>query len=326
MFCISHDETDPYFNLAAEEYVLKHFSEDCFMLWRNRPAIIVGKHQNTLSEINLEYVRQNHIPVVRRLSGGGTVFHDLGNLNFTFIMSGEPGKLVDFRKFTKPILEVLAILGVEARFEGRNDLTIAGRKFSGNAEHVFRNRVLHHGTLLFSSSISDLGAALKVNPLKYKDKAVKSVRSRVTNISAHLEQAMDVLAFRDRIMEYVLETFPEARLYDFSGEDEEHIRRLAEEKYATWAWNFGYSPAYSFRKNFSGNLGSLECRLEVEKGVIREARITGDSIHEKDFGRIEGLLTGIPHDYEQIRKQLEGVPWREYFPGLPFDSFIAGLF
>ena len=136
MICIQDTQTDPYFNLAAEEYVLKNFSDDVFMLWRNDNAIIVGKHQNTLSEINLDYVKEKGIKVVRRISGGGAVFHDLGNLNFTFIRTGEEGNLVDFKRFTLPIIEVLQKMGVDAKFEGRNDLTIEGKKFSGNAEHV----------------------------------------------------------------------------------------------------------------------------------------------------------------------------------------------
>ncbi|HPX06156.1 MAG TPA: lipoate--protein ligase family protein, partial [Tenuifilaceae bacterium] len=219
MLCIKHPNTDPQFNLAAEEHVLKSFTDDVFMLWRNEPSVIVGKHQNTLAEINLDFIREKQVKVVRRLSGGGAVFHDLGNLNFTFIMNGDEGNLVDFRKFTKPILDVLLKLGIEAKFEGRNDLTIEGKKFSGNAEHVYKNRVLHHGTLLFSSQMADLSEALKVNPLKYQDKAVKSVRSRVTNISEHLKQQMDVEAFRDLIMQHIVEVYPDCVAYDYSTDD-----------------------------------------------------------------------------------------------------------
>ena len=174
MLCIINTNTKPYFNLAAEDYVLRNFKDDCFMLWRNKPSIIIGKHQNTLAEINLEYVKDNNIDVVRRLSGGGAVFHDLGNLNFTFIKNAkDEGSLVDFKKYIQPILEVLQSLGVNAKFEGRNDIMIDGKKISGNAEHVFKRRVLHHGTLLFLSQIADLSKALKVNPLKYQDNGVK---------------------------------------------------------------------------------------------------------------------------------------------------------
>jgi len=176
MLIVNRPHTDPWFNIAAEEYFLKNFQEDIFMLWQNEASIIVGKHQNTLAEINYPYVKENGIPVIRRISGGGTVFHDLGNLNFTFIQNGEKGKLVDFRKFTDPILAVLNKMGVPAVFEGKNDLRVDGLKISGNAEHVFKNRVLHHGTLLFSSVLNDLGKALKVKTDRFTDKAVKSIR------------------------------------------------------------------------------------------------------------------------------------------------------
>lgn len=185
MLCIHHHSTDPYFNIATDEYIFKHINEDCFMLWRNDNAIIVGKHQNTLAEINLDYVKEKDIKVVRRLSGGGAVYHDLGNLNFTFTRTSDNEDMVDFRRYTKPILEVLQGLGIDAKFEGRNDLTIEGKKFSGNAEHVFKNKVMHHGTLLFSSEIKDVSGALKVNPLKYQGRGTKSVPKRVTNISNH---------------------------------------------------------------------------------------------------------------------------------------------
>jgi len=187
MLCIENNHTDPYFNLAVEEYLLRNFGEDCFMLWRNKASIIVGKHQNALAEINYDYVKENNIDVIRRLSGGGTVFHDLGNLNFTFIQNVNKNEnIVDFKRYIEPIVKVLQQQGVNAKHEGRNDIMIGGRKVSGNAEHVFKKRVLHHGTLLFSSEISNLSKALKVNPLLYQDKGVKSVKSRVANINQFL--------------------------------------------------------------------------------------------------------------------------------------------
>ncbi|HRC66441.1 MAG TPA: lipoate--protein ligase family protein, partial [Bacteroidales bacterium] len=148
MFCINNQNTNPYFNLASEEYLLKNYEEDVFMLWRNEPSIIIGKHQNALAEINIEYVKENHIKVVRRITGGGAVFHDLGNLNFTFISNSPNSKpVMNFKKYTQPIVDVLVNLGVDARFEGRNDIVIDGKKISGNAECVYKNRFLHHGTI-----------------------------------------------------------------------------------------------------------------------------------------------------------------------------------
>ena len=326
MICIFDQNTDPCFNLAAEEYVLKNFTEDCFMLWRNGPSIIVGKHQNTLAEINLDYVRENQIKVVRRLSGGGAVFHDLGNLNFTFIVSGEDGNLVDFRKFTQPILEVLKKLGIDARFEGRNDLTINGLKFSGNAEHVYKNRTLHHGTLLFSAVISNLSEALKVNPLKFTDKAVKSVRSRVTNISEHLPEPMDVMDFAGHIMQHITETYQDTRAYAYTPEDILAIEKLRDEKYSQWEWNFGYSPKYQFEKGIRTPGGNIEFHLNAEHGIISEIRIFGDFFHRYDIDTIEKALTGVRHEPETIRKALSEFTFDDYFKNVPIDEFIAGMF
>ncbi|MDY0342855.1 MAG: lipoate--protein ligase [Lentimicrobium sp.] len=326
MLCIIRQETDPYFNIAAEEYVLKHFKRDCFMLWRNAPAIIVGKHQNTLAEINLDYVEERKIKVVRRLSGGGAVFHDLGNLNFTFIATGEKHELVDFRKFTLPILQVLLKLNIQAKFEGRNDLTIEGRKFSGNAEHVFKNRVLHHGTLLFSSEMTDLTAALKVDPAKFSDKAIKSIRSRVTNIEEHLHAPLTVLEFRDLIMQHIIETTPGAEVYTFSKDDITAIEKLRDEKYSTWDWNFGYSPRYNFHKSIKTAGGKLEVSLEVQNGIIEKARFYGDYFNMLDPDEIERALEGTSHNADDINKKLNQFDFNDYFINITKDELIGAMF
>jgi lipoate---protein ligase len=326
MLCIAHSYTDPYFNLAAEEYLLHNFSQDCFMLWRNENTIVVGKHQNTLAEINMDYIREKKIRVVRRLSGGGTVYHDLGNLNFTFIMAGQEGHLVDFRKYTLPILEVLQKLSVDAKFEGRNDLTINGKKFSGNAEHVYKKRVLHHGTLLFSSVMEDLALALKVNPLKYKSKAVKSIRSRVTNIKEHLKSALDVMQFRDMILDHIMGSFPDSAIYEFTGEDINSINNLRREKYLTWEWNFGYSPEYYFERSLITNGGYIQVKLNVKKGIIKTARIGGDFLNPADISGIENILTGVKHDETELKRKLESFPFSRYFQNISAGEFIKGLF
>jgi lipoate-protein ligase A len=327
MLCIKNPDTDPHFNLAAEEYVLKNFRENCFMLWRNRPSIIVGNHQNTLAEINLEYVRKNNIDVVRRLSGGGAVFHDLGNLNFTFIKNAGPGEnKIDFSKYTEPVIEVLRNMGLDARFEGRNDITIDGKKISGNAQAVSGNRVQHHGTLLFSSVMSNLSNALKVNPLKFKDKAVKSVRSRVGNINEFLEKDMDVLEFRDRIMDHILKTHEEARLYEYSEEDRVQINKLKEEKYDTWEWNFGSSPRYNFEKLIKTNGGNIEFHINVENGIMKDVKIFGDFFNTLDTKEIEDMLKEIPHEEKQIIEKLNGTDFNKYFHGVEKEEFVGGMF
>ncbi|HTX88170.1 MAG TPA: lipoate--protein ligase [Bacteroidales bacterium] len=327
MLIIRRHNTDPYFNLATEEYVLKEIPEDSFMLWRNAPSIIVGKHQNTLAEINLEYVKENRIAVVRRLSGGGAVFHDLGNINFTFIQTGEDDNLIDFRKYTEPILEVLVGLGIDARFEGRNDLTIEGRKFSGNAEHIWKNRILHHGTLLFSSHMPDLSQALNADPVKFRDKAVKSVRSRVTNISEHLKEPMEVMQFAERIQDHMVKKYPDAKFYDLDESDHGKIRELVESKYGTWDWNFGYSPQYNFKKILrTEHSGTLEFNLDVKDGMIGKVKIFGDYFNKYNTEDIESALTGVRHEEAAIRAALSGFRIGDYFNNLTMDEFLKGMF
>ena len=326
MLCIKDSHTDPYFNLAADEYVLKNFEEDCFMLWRNDPSVIVGKHQNTLAEINVDFVNNNNIKVVRRISGGGAVFHDLGNLNFSFIMSGHEGNLIDFRKFTNPILEALLTMGIEGKFEGRNDLTIDGMKFSGNAEHIWKNRTLHHGTLLFSAGISDLSAALKTDPFKFTGKAVKSIRSRVTNISSYLKEKMTVIEFRDRIMDYILQKYPDSKIYEYTVEDISGIEKLRDEKFTQWEWNFGYSPKYDFEKKVQTKGGILEFRLNVEKGLIKDFKVYGDFIHKNDIDIFEQSIIGMKHDYNTILSSLSMLKFDHYFRDIEKEEFVGGMF
>jgi len=208
MLCIKNENKDPFFNIASEEYIFRNFSEDCFMLWRSEPSVIVGKHQNTLAEINWGFIKKNDIKVVRRLSGGGTVYHDPGNLNFTFLKHGRKEKLMDFEMFTDPVIKALAKMSVIAKFEGKNDLRVNGLKISGNSEHIFRNKVLHHGTLLFDSNLDNLENAIKNEKDHYSDKAVKSIRSQVTNISSHLNNNLSISEFKELMQSFMFNYFP----------------------------------------------------------------------------------------------------------------------
>ena len=276
MLYLNNQNTFPYFNLALEEYILKEFNQECFMLWQNSPSIIVGKNQNSLSEINVDYVREHNIPVVRRLSGGGSVFHDLGNLNFTFIINDLENSFIDFKKFTLPIIEVLQKLSVNAELSGRNDMTIAGKKFSGNAQYKFKDRLLHHGTLLFTSNITELTSALRVDPSKFEGKGIKSVESRVTNISQHLKQPITINEFRSMIFQHIQDSHKDFIPYELSARDIEAINKMVRERYSTWEWNFGASPAYNFtnRRKFAG--GSIEVYLTIVNGIIDRIKIYGD--------------------------------------------------
>lgn len=326
MLCIYHESTDPYFNVATDEYILKYIEEDCFMLWRNDNAIIVGQFQNTLSEINYDYVKAHHIAVVRRLSGGGAVYHDLGNLNFSFTKTGKDTNLSDFEKFTRPIVEVLQQLGVDAKFEGKNDLTVDGKKIAGNAAHIYKNKILHHGCLLFSSQIRNVSEALKINPMKYIDKAVKSVPKRVTNISDHLKTPITIEEFTHKVMEHVLAIYPNSRLYTFTSEDLQKIKQLRDEKYATQEWNYGKSPDYNFKKAIRTKGGLLEMNLEVKKGTIEKVKIFGDFFSEKGITEIENALAYTVHEEKAIRTVLSRFPIDRYFRNIDADELIEAMF
>ncbi|MDD2475396.1 MAG: lipoate--protein ligase [Dysgonamonadaceae bacterium] len=326
MLILRSRTTNPAFNLATEEFLLKNKSEDCFYLYINNPSIIVGRNQNALAEINVHYVKENNIDVIRRQSGGGAVFHDPGNLNFTFIMTELEDKSVDFRKYTQPILDVLKSLGVDAKFEGRNDMTIKGKKFSGNAKYFYKDKILQHGTLLFSSTLPNLSQALKLNPLKYRDKAVKSISSRVTNISEHLSYEVTLQELEERIINHVRNMYNDSEIYELTDSDIDAINKLVEEKYGTWDWNFGHSPQYNFQKGIKTNGGHIEINLEVIKGEIKNAKIFGDFFNIREVSELENLLIGTTHEQEHIKKLLETVGIENYLSNVTVDEFVEGLF
>ena len=324
MLLINNTNTNAYFNLAMEEYFLKNTNEDIFLLWQNENSIIVGKNQNTLSEINYDYVKENNIKVVRRLSGGGAVFHDLGNINFTFISCND-NSFSDFKKFTMPIVEALKELNVHAEFSGRNDLLIDGQKFSGNAQYNYKNKVMHHGTLLFSSEINDLSNALKVKPSKFQGKSVKSVKSRVTNISSHLDKEMTVLEFKDYLMDFINKRDENSHFYELNDKDIESINKLVEEKYSTWEWNFGYSPKYSLYNELKYPGGNVEFSLDVHDGLIKDIKFFGDFFGKEDISFIENKLRNVKHNEYSIKSALEDVDINNYFLNCNIDILVSGI-
>lgn len=326
MLILRSKTSNPAFNLATEEFLLNNKSEDCFYLYINDPSIIVGKFQNSLAEINVDYVKENDIIVIRRLSGGGAVFHDPGNLNFTFIMKDGEDKSADFRKYTQPIIDVLRSLDVDAKFEGRNDMTIEGKKFSGNAKCYYNDKVLQHGTLLFESTLPSLAQALKLNPLKYRDKAVKSISSRVTNITEHLKQNITLEEFESRIINHVRTMYKDSELYELTDSDLEAINKLVDEKYGTWDWNFGNSPKYNFQKGIKTSGGHVEINLEVQKGEIKDVKIFGDFFSPRDVSEFENILVGTPHERDAIEKLLTTVGVENYMTNVSVEELLEGMF
>ncbi len=330
MLCIIDKTTDPYWNLAAEEYLLKSCSESIFRLWRNAPSIIVGRYQNALAEVNAEYVREHDIPVVRRLTGGGAVFHDLGNINFTFIDNRREGEdtAAMFARFTAPIVEALRSLGVNACLSGRNDLVIDGLKFSGNAICLHNDRVLQHGTLLFSSSMNSLADALRTRPEKFIGKSVQSNRSRVTNISGHLpaDHQMDVEGFMEFLKGYIVGTQgADICQYTYTEEDMRAIEYLCSTRYMTGQWNFGQSPKYTFSNTFRLPCGLFDINLQIQEGVIADCHIQGDYFFLRPTEDITTALRGIPHNYEAILSVLSKFPMREYFGANISGELAAGM-
>ena len=324
LFIISGSHWAP-FNIASEEHNLRTYSEDVFLLYRNQPSIIVGRHQNTLAEINLDYVRQHSIPVVRRLTGGGTVFHDLGNLNYCFIVQDDKEDSLSFARFTAPVLSALRELGVDARLEGRNDLTINGAKFSGNAKALHYGKIHQHGTILFASRIADLSQALRVNPLKFQDKAVKSVASRVTNVSSHLAHPLSLEDFILLISKHVRQMYPDAREHSFSEEENQAIRELVQSKYDTWDWNYGHSPAYNHVKAVRCAAGTIEFHTDVHGGRITGLRVYGDFFSDRDPRELEQALIGLPHRRDDLLKVLQDIPLRDYLGPVTAGEVLSGL-
>jgi lipoate-protein ligase A len=301
MFCFLSDNTDPFFNIASEEFLLKNYEEDIVLLYINEPCVIVGKHQNTLAEINYRYVTENQIKVIRRISGGGTVYHDNGNLNFTFITSGQQGNLVNFKRYTQPIVDSLNRAGINAQLENKNNLYVDGIKISGNAEHIYKNRVLHHGTLLFSVNLQALSEALRFTQGKYIDKAVKSISSNLANIGSLSGKIQDIVDLQKNLIDYIKNEAVDFQLITFKDYELCKIASLIKEKYSTWDWNFGYSPDYEFHNKVQIKNIHLEIKLFVAKGIIEDSEIKIDGqLNEK----LSKLLRKTRHEKNEIVKIL----------------------
>lgn len=311
-------------NLAFEEYFLKKETckEPILMLWRNRPTIVVGAFQNTFEEINEDFVKEHHIDVVRRTSGGGAVYHDLGNLCFSFIMEQEDFACMDYGIFLKPVVRALRCMGVPAEVNGRNDLVVDGMKISGSAMRIYKNRLLFHGTLLYSSDLKILAHALNVKQDKLASKGIKSVRSRVTTISRYLPEQTGVLEFKAMLQKAFGE---EAGMILYTPDEQElrEIRSLAHDKYKSFDWTYGKNPPAGLchRQRFPG--GELTVQLLLEKALIAGIRFEGDFLGSMEQDNIIGLLTGLPYGKESIEKALQNTDLTPYFGSITKKQLIG---
>lgn len=325
-FIDNQNITDPRINLAIEEFALKHLpaDEDYLLFYINEPSIIIGKNQNTAEEINAQYVEEHGIHVVRRLSGGGAVYHDLGNLNFSFITKDDGNSFHNYRKFTEPVIQALHKLGVQAQLSGRNDIQVGERKISGNAQFSTRGRMFTHGTLLFASQMENVASALNVNPEKFKSKGVKSVRSRVANISEFLSEPMTIEAFRQHLLESIF-AGSEVERYELTAQDWEQIQRISRERYQNWDWNYGKSPAFNMKRVMRLNAGTFDVRLYVEGGIIKTAAIYGDFFGRGEATEITDKLVGLRYDRQALSRVWEENDLPFYFGPITKEEWLELL-
>lgn len=325
MINIVNPSKEPYFNLALEEYFLKtkDLKEDLLILWQNDPTIVVGKNQNAYEELDFDFVEKNGIHVVRRMSGGGAVYHDSGNLNYTIIKNEGNLYRNDFRFFALPVVSCLKKLGVEAIFNGRNDILIDGKKFSGNAQYFYNDKVLHHGTLLFDSDLSVLASALRVKGDKLESKGVKSVKSRVTNIRDYVADGISLRDFQENLLVSMFEESETAiNNYLLSEEDLAAISELRDKKYKTWEWNIGKSPEMSYQKEIRFEAGSVTLAMNVKNGRIEKAKIYGDFFEAKPIEELEELLIHRKYDKGELDTWMGQVDISEYVHLLKNEDFI----
>lgn len=296
MLIIDAGTYNPWFNIASEEFLFRNFSEEIFLVYINNESVIAGKHQNIYEEVNLRYVMENRIPVIRRISGGGTVYHDRGNLNFTFIKNLEPGKPVNYKRFSDPVMDFLREEGINPEAGEKNEVREAGLKFSGNAEHVFRNRALHHGTILFSASLKKLHDTLHTEPGKYSSRAITSNRTSVGNIGDKLgiESTEDL---KSGLVKWIRRRFGCEEKTSFPEQEIKAIKSLVKEKYSTWDWNWGYGPKYRFANSVLISGEKAAVTFHVSKGRI--VKCTIDS--RFTTGTLQDSFIGKRHSPKEIQ-------------------------
>lgn len=310
--------TDPSINLAIEEYCLRNLEgdKDYLLFYINEPSIIIGRNQNTLEEINHEYVEQKGIHVIRRISGGGAVYHDYGNLNFSFMTDYSFESLNNFKKFTAPVIKALNNMGIAAELKGRNDIVVDDRKISGNAQFSSGKRMFSHGTLLFDSELSEVANALNVKMSKIESKGHKSVRSRVANISEFMSEKIDIQTFRANILKSLYEEREEFETYHLTENEWEGVYKLRDEKYSNWDWNYGHSPRFNIKRTKRFSIGEIDLRIYVEKGIIKEFKVYGDFFGKEPIENFENIFLEKKYDHQLVLDILSSVEINLYFGDL----------
>jgi lipoate-protein ligase A len=324
----NHDEMDATLNLALEEYILTELdiNETYLLFYSMSPTVIVGKNQNTVEEINMDFVKKNHVTVTRRLSGGGAVYNDEGDLSFSFITKDDGNSFHNFKKFTDPVVRALRQMGVEAELQGRNDLVVNGKKISGNAQFATRGRMFSHGTLLFDVNLENVARALNPDAEKFLSKGIKSVRARVTNIREHLKVDMDIKQFKQTLLRYIFEGEEPIPEYRLTADDWKRVEEIANKRYRNWDWVYGKSPKFNVRHKHRFPSGTVDVRLSVNKGIIEEAKIFGDFFGVGDIDVVEKHLVGKRYDREQVAEALEAIDVSQFFGKITKDDLLGMMF
>lgn len=316
--------TDPYYNLAFEEYVLKNFKDDdYFILWQNDNTIVFGVNQNPLEEIIIEKAEEEDVNIVRRTTGGGTVYHDLGNLNFSYITDWDEKQEHWYKLFLTPIVEAFAKIDIKIDINGRNDLTIQGKKISGNAQRLLDGRILHHGTLLVNSDLNKISRYLNVSKDKIESKGIKSVRSRVANINDFTDHDIDIDCVKRLLKERYFSGG--ARTMKMEKKYCDIINSIADEKYRSWEWTYGRSPKFSYRNRVKFEGGILDVNLDIQKGIINDCIIKGDFLSLKDIEDVENRLKGIKYDIHDMKNALEDLDIGLYFGTISKEEVLNCL-
>ncbi|HIP71110.1 MAG TPA: lipoate--protein ligase [Anaerolineae bacterium] len=317
--------TDPRINLAIEEHLLRNVSatEPILLFYINEPAVIIGRNQNSVAEIDPDFVEANDIHVVRRLSGGGAVYHDLGNLNFSFVTNGRDA-LHNFAKFTDPVITVLQELGVAAELRGKSDIFADGKKISGNAQYAAKERMFSHGTLLFDTDLAALLKAINPRQAEITSKAVQSIRNFVTNIRELLDNDMDIYQFRAALLRGIFGA-DNPPVYELGEGDWRQIEQIAEERYRRWEWNYGRSPQFNIHKKEKFPAGAIEARIDVSKGRIQAVKFYGDFTGERDVTELESFLVGVPYDRGALTAVFAEIDLSDYFGPVEKDAFLTFL-